>query len=50
MEQIARLRRLADEAGLDPEFAQKFLTFVVSEVVRHHEAIARGGSASEKGS
>lgn len=44
-EQIARLRRLADEAGLDPEFAQKFLTFIVSEVVRHHEAIAIGTTA-----
>ncbi len=46
-QQIARLRRLADEAGLDPEFAEKFLTFIVSEVVRHHEAIA--GGASEDG-
>lgn len=39
--QIERLRRLADEAGLDPEFAEKFLTFIVTEVVRHHERIAR---------
>ena len=38
---IERLRRLADEANLDPEFAEKFLTFIVSEVVRHHERIAR---------
>ena len=36
-QQIERLRRLADEANLDPEFAEKFLTFIVSEVVRHHE-------------
>jgi chorismate mutase len=35
--QVARLRRLADEAGLDPEFAEKFLNFVISEVIRHHE-------------
>lgn len=40
-EQIARLRALADESRLDPEFAEKFLTFIVAEVVRHHEAIAR---------
>ena len=40
-EQIDRLRRLADVAGLDPEFAEKFLTFIVTEVVRHHELIAR---------
>lgn len=38
--QIARLRALAVEARLDPEFAEKFLNFVVAEVVRHHEAIA----------
>ena len=39
-QQIERLRRLADEANLDPEFAEKFLTFIVTEVVRHHEHIA----------
>lgn len=39
--QVARLRRLADEAGLDPEFAEKFLNFVISEVIRHHERAAR---------
>ncbi len=38
--QIARLRSLASESGLDPEFAEKFLTFIVREVVRHHEQIA----------
>lgn len=42
-QQIARLRRLAAEAKLDPEFAEKFLNFVVAEVVRHHEAIAGRG-------
>ncbi|HET9648703.1 MAG TPA: chorismate mutase [Microlunatus sp.] len=41
-DQIARLRRLAEEAKLDPEFAEKFLNFVVAEVVRHHERIASG--------
>jgi chorismate mutase len=35
--QIARLERLAREAGLDPGFARKFLTFIISEVIRHHE-------------
>ena len=39
-QQIARLRSLAEQAKLDPEFAEKFLTFVVAEVVRHHEALA----------
>ena len=39
--QITRLRELATTARLDPAIAEKFLTFIVSEVVRHHEAIAR---------
>lgn len=40
VQQIARLRRLAVESNLDPEFAEKLLNFIVAEVVRHHEAIA----------
>ena len=40
VQQIARLRALAEQANLDPEFAEKWLAFVVAEVVRHHEAIA----------
>jgi chorismate mutase len=40
-EQIARLRALARTAKLDPDFAEKFLTFIVQEVIRHHEAIGR---------
>jgi len=39
-QQIDRLRRLAAEAKLDPEFAEKFLNFIIAEVLRHHEAIA----------
>jgi chorismate mutase len=38
--QIDRLRRLAAEAKLDPEFAEKFLSFIIAEVLRHHEAIS----------
>ncbi len=38
--QIERLRRLADTAGLDPVFAEKFLNFVIAEVIHHHERIA----------
>lgn len=37
--QIARLQRLAEESGLDPEFAAKFQRFIVDEVIRHHERI-----------
>ncbi len=36
-EQIARLRRLAEESELDPEFSEKFLRFIIDEVIRHHE-------------
>jgi chorismate mutase len=38
-EQIERLRKLAASAKLDPDFAEKFLAFIVQEVIRHHEAI-----------
>lgn len=38
--QIERLRQLAVDAHLDPDFAEKFLNFIVKEVIRHHEAIA----------
>jgi chorismate mutase len=37
--QIARLRGLARSAKLDPDFAEKFLNFIIKEVIRHHEAI-----------
>ena len=46
--QLAHLRAVADDAGLDPEFAEQVLSFIMSEVVRNHEAIARrrpGGEA-----
>jgi len=35
--QIARLRKLAEDAQLDPEFSEKFLRFIIQEVIRHHE-------------
>jgi len=37
-EQIARLEDLARRADLDPDFARKFLAFVIQEVIKHHEA------------
>ncbi len=40
--QIARLRALASEAGLDPQFAEKFLNFVIEEVIHHHRALTDG--------
>lgn len=38
--QIARLRQLAENAKLDPAFAEKLLNFIIAEVIRHHETIA----------
>ncbi|MBL1066845.1 chorismate mutase [Streptomyces sp. 7-21] len=38
--QIARLRRLAESARLDPGFAEKLLNFIIAEVIRHHETLA----------
>ena len=38
-QQIARLRGLAKDAHLDPDFAEKLLNFIISEVIRHHNAI-----------
>jgi chorismate mutase len=43
-QQIARLRQLAKDAHLDPDFAEKFLNFVIKEVIRHHEQIAANGA------
>jgi chorismate mutase len=39
--QIQRLEWLSQEADLDPEFAKKFLTFIISEVIRHHEKLQK---------
>ena len=40
--QIERLRALAVEAELDPEFSEKFIRFVIDEVIRHHQKHAAG--------
>ena len=34
--QIERLQKLALDADLDPEFAKKFLNFIIAEVIQHH--------------
>lgn len=38
-QQIARLRDLAKAANLDPDFTEKFLRFIIDEVIRHHERL-----------
>jgi chorismate mutase len=40
LQQIRRLRALAEESGLDPAFSEKFLRFIVDEVIRHHRQLA----------
>lgn len=47
--QIARLRALAEESHLDPAFAEKFLNFIVAEVIHHHQSIASTGSIGTVG-
>lgn len=42
--QIDRLRALAEEAELDPAFAEKFLEFILAEVIQHHEKLAADSS------
>ncbi len=39
--QIERLEKLSQEADLDPDFAKKFLNFIISEVIRHHEKLQK---------
>ena len=39
--QMARLEALSQEADLDPDLAKKFLTFIISEVIRHHEKLQK---------
>lgn len=37
--QIERLRQMSIDARLDPDFSEKFLQFIIKEVIRHHEQI-----------
>ena len=45
-EQIARLRKLSEEAQLDPDFSEKFLDFIIEEVIHHHKKIRGDGNNS----
>lgn len=47
--QVARLRALAEQAGLDPVFSEKFLRFIVAEVIHHHQRIAEHELSSADG-
>jgi chorismate mutase len=46
-EQIARLRRLAVDARFNPDFAEKFLNFIIREVIKHHERVAAGDHGAD---
>ncbi len=46
-QQIDRLKVIAQSAGLDPVFAQEFRRFIVSEVIRHHQIIAKEHDGTE---
>ncbi|MEM7285944.1 MAG: chorismate mutase [Actinomycetota bacterium] len=39
-EQVARLRAIAEEVGMDPAFSEQVFRLVVDEVIRHHLKIA----------
>lgn len=41
--QISRLRALAEDAQLDPDFGEKFIRFIIDEVIRHHERAKKEG-------
>ncbi|MCS4277331.1 chorismate mutase [Mycetocola tolaasinivorans] len=43
--QVARLRALAEDAQLDPAFAEKWFNFVVAEVIQHHVTLAEAREA-----
>lgn len=47
-QQVARLRLLAEQAGLDPVFSEKFLRFIVAEVIHHHERIAEHDATADR--
>ncbi|RVT89772.1 chorismate mutase [Sphingomonas crocodyli] len=40
--QIERLRSLAKSANLDPDFSEKFLRFIIDEVIHHHRKAGAG--------
>ena len=41
-QQVARLRALAKEVGMDPVFSEQVFRLIVDEVIRHHARVAEG--------
>lgn len=48
--QVARLRNLANSAGLDPDFTEKFLRFIVQEVIQHNKLAQKANVLIDRGS
>lgn len=48
-QQVVRLKELARESQLDPVFGEKFLNFIIAEVIHQHEQIASTGSIETQG-
>lgn len=46
LEQVRKLKALASESHLDPVFGEKFLNFIIAEVIHQHEQIASSGTVS----
>ena len=46
-EQVARLRRLAQDARFNPDFTEVYLNFIIAHVIRHHEAVAAGDKSAD---
>ena len=43
--QVKRMREVGEEAGIDPVFSEKFLRFIIEEVIRHHVEIETDSSS-----
>ena len=45
--QIKRLRELARDARFNPDFTEKYLAFIIREVIHHHERVAAGDTKAD---
>jgi len=45
--QIKRLRELAKDARFNPDFTEKYLAFIIREVIQHHERVAAGDTQAD---
>jgi chorismate mutase len=45
--QVERLRELAKDANFNPDFTEKYLAFIIREVIHHHERVAAGDTKAD---